>query len=142
WSEFNNRLGAWHDARNIAQQFPLTGTGLGTYGFATLFYQKHDLLQHYEQAHNDYLQLAAEGGLLIGFPFLACVLAFIRGVCRRFADETSVSAYWIRVGAITGLAAIALQETVDFSLQMPGNALLFSTLCGIALHRAPERRRA
>jgi hypothetical protein len=35
---------------------------------------------------------------------------------------------------------MALQETVEFSLQMPGNAFLFVVLCAIALHRTPERR--
>ena len=49
-------------------------------------------------------------------------------------------AYWLRVGAVTGLVAIALQETVEFSLQMPGNAALCATLCGIALHRAPSKK--
>ena len=62
WSEFNNRRGAWADAIAIASIFPLTGTGLNTYGVATLFYQQHDLDCYYREAHNDYLQLAAEGG--------------------------------------------------------------------------------
>jgi hypothetical protein len=31
-----------------------------------------------------------------------------------------------------------VQETVEFSLQMPGNAFLFVVLCAIALHRAPQ----
>src|SRR4029077_10276375 len=108
--------------------------GLNTYGVATLFYQQHDLAQYYAQAHNDYLQLAAEGGLLLLVPAAACVVAFITAVRRRFKEETSTSGYWVRVGAVTGLAAIALQETVEFSLQMPGNAVLFAVLCGIALH--------
>ena len=34
-----------------------------------------------------------------------------------------------------GLFAIAVQETVEFSLQMPGNAFLFTVVCAIALHR-------
>jgi len=49
--------------------------------------------------------------------------------------------YWIRVGAVTGLVSIALQETVDFSLQMPGNAALFAVICGMAVHRAPVTAR-
>jgi hypothetical protein len=43
--------------------------------------------------------------------------------------------YWIRFGAAAGLAAIALQSTVEFSLQMPGNATLFVVLCALALHQ-------
>ena len=139
WSELNGRRGAWADAAGIASKFPLTGTGLNTYGVATLFYQHHDLAYHYAEAHNDYLQLAAEGGLLLTVPAVLCVAALGAVVRKRFKEETSSSGYWIRVGAVTSLAAIALQETVEFSLQMPGNAALFAVLCGIALHGSPER---
>ena len=141
WNELNGRRGAWSDALDVAADFPLTGTGLNTYGVAMLLYQKHDLARHYAQAHNDYLQLAAEGGMLIGIPALLCVGTFIAVVRRRFVEETSTSAYWLRVGAVTAVMAIALQETVDFSLQMPGNAALFAVICGIALHRAPATAR-
>ena len=139
WGEFNNRRGAWADAVDIASRFPLIGTGLNTYGVATMFYQQHDLAKYFSAAHNDYLQLAAEGGVLLSIPAALCVGAFIVAVRRRFIDETSVRTYWLRVGAVTGLTAIALQETVDFSLQMPGNAALFAVVCAIALHKAPLR---
>jgi hypothetical protein len=43
------------------------------------------------------------------------------------------------VGATTGLVAIALQSLVEFSLQMPGNAVMAATLIAIALHEAPRR---
>jgi O-antigen ligase len=140
WGELNSRRGAWADAAGIFRRFPLTGTGLNTYGVATLFYQQHDLAQYYAQAHNDYLQLAAEGGLLLLLPAGVCVVAFIAVVRQRFNVDTGTSSYWIRVGAVTGLAAIALQETVEFSLQMPGNAALFAVLCGIALHGSPAKK--
>jgi O-antigen ligase len=139
WSELNGRRGPWADAAGIFWNFPLTGTGLDTYGVATLFYQQHDLAYHYAEAHNDYLQLAAEGGLLLTVPAVLCVAALGALVRKRFKEETSASGYWLRVGAVTGLAAIALQETVEFSLQMPGNAALFAVLCGIALHGSPDR---
>jgi hypothetical protein len=42
---------------------------------------------------------------------------------------------WIRAGAVTSLIAVAFQETVEFSLQMPGNAVLFAAICALALHR-------
>ena len=142
WSELDVRRGAWTDALDVSARFPVTGTGLNTYGVATILYQRHDLAHHYEQAHNDYLQLIAEGGVLLAVPAALCLGVFAHTVRRRFRDETSSTAYWLRVGAVTGLAAIALQETFDFSLQMPGNALLFAVLCGIALHVAPPKPEA
>ena len=138
-SSLSNRWGAWLDAAAIAARFPLTGTGLNTYSIATLYYQTHDRSHHYSTAHSDYLQLVAEGGVLLTVPAILCIGLFATAVRKRFREETSASGYWIRVGAVTGISAIALQEVVEFSLQMPGNAALFAVLCGIALHRSPER---
>jgi O-antigen ligase len=136
--DFKDRKGAWEDAVTIASAFPVAGTGLGTYGVATLFYQQHDLAQHYEQAHNDYLQLLAEGGALIAIPVALIILALTLETRRRVREtDAGSTAYWLRAGAITAIVAMALQESVEFSLQMPGNAALFATVCAIALHRAP-----
>ena len=49
--------------------------------------------------------------------------------------------WWLRAGAVTSLMAIACQESVEFSLQMPGNAALFAIVCAIALHRPPSAGR-
>jgi O-antigen ligase len=132
---FGGRIPVWQDTLGIVRDFWLTGTGLNTYGVATLFYQSGLPQLHFEEAHNDYLQLAAEGGLLLGVPALATIVMFAREARRRFAREPIGSGYWIRLGAVTGILAIALQSVVDFSLQIPGNAALFAVLCGIALHR-------
>ena len=135
WGEFNNRRGAWADAWSVARDFPVAGTGLNTYWAASLFYQRHDLSFFFAQAHNDYLQLAAEGGLLLAVPALACLVLFVRDVRRQMRNGRGSSAWWLRAGAVTSLVAIACQESVEFSLQMPGNAVLFAIVAAIALHR-------
>ena len=139
WSEFNNRHGAWADAVTVISSFPYAGTGLNTYPVAARFYQQHDLGVFFGEAHNDYLQLAAEGGLLLVLPVLVCIGLFLLEVRRRGQKDTMSTAWWLRRGALMGLVAIALQETVDFSLQMPANAVLFAVLCAIALHRPGEQ---
>ena len=136
----NGRTLVWKDAIEVARRYPIAGTGLNTYSVAMIFYQRFNRPTRYSQAHNDYLQLAAEGGLLLTVPAAIAIVVFVRVVRRRFAQETSASTYWIRRGAVVGLLAIALQEIVEFSLQMPGNAFLFAVLCAIALHRTPSDR--
>jgi hypothetical protein len=70
---------------------------------------------------------------------LAIVVILVR---RRLAEEGPANtSFWIRTGAIGGLVAIGLQEFVEFSLQIPGNAALFTALLGIALHVRPRSRR-
>jgi O-antigen ligase len=130
------RLEIWQDTMGIVRDFPLTGTGLNTYGIAVLHYQTAQSDGLYIEAHNDYLQLVAEGGLLLGVPILIALALFVREVWRRFqegADDTTT--YWLRAGAVTGLGAIAVQEFFDFTLQMPGAAALFVVLAAVAIHR-------
>jgi len=137
--DFDGRVAVWQDALQIVRLYPLAGTGLNTFDLATIFYQRFNRSTRYLQAHNDYLQLAAEGGLLLIVPALACIGVFGLTVRRRFRDDASRTGYWIRTGAVVGILAIALQETVDFSLQIPGNAYLFALLCAIALHEGRRR---
>jgi O-antigen ligase len=141
WSEFNNRRGAWADALGVWRSFPAFGTGLNTYGHVTLFYQRNNLDFHYEESHNDYLQVAAEGGLLVGGPALFCAVVLVRDVFRRLSEDRGTTSWWLRRGAVTALIAIALQEAVEFSLQIPANAALFAVVCAVALHtRGPKAR--
>jgi len=149
WNDVGRRIPIWRDTTTIIRDFPATGTGLNTSGIAMLAYQKDIADTRAVEAHNDYLQLAAEGGLLLGIPFLRLGWVVTREIRHRFTEEADAhdaQTYWQRVGAVTGLGAIALQETVDFSLQMPGNAALFAVLLAIAMHRprcredeAPQR---
>jgi O-antigen ligase len=138
WSTVHGRLPIWRQAVVIAQDFPITGSGFNTYQTIVPFYTTTDLDEPYEAAHNDFLQLAAEGGLLVGLPVLATVGFFIWETRQRFRESSDDSVTeWLRIGAVVGLSLMAVQETVDFSLQVPGNAALFVVLAAIAVHRAP-----
>jgi O-antigen ligase len=142
------RRGIWADTWQVAKRFPLVGTGLNTFSTAMVLFQTTDRHLHYAQAHSDYLQLLAEGGMLVCVPVglvaLACALTARRRLRHLSADTID---YWIRIGAVTGVVAILLQEAADFSLQMPGNALLFVVLLSLVLRRSrmpisPDLQRA
>ena len=135
----SGRLSAWRDTAEIIKAFPLTGSGLDTFGTAMMLYQSRAPELHFQEAHNDYLQIAAEGGLLVGVPVLITLGILIRDIRRRFREAPKEgTTYWLRVGAVVGLVSIALQSLVEFSLQMPGNAALFALLAAIALHQSPN----
>jgi hypothetical protein len=128
------RFDAWRDAWDVIQAFPLFGTGLNTFGDAMLFYQRRNPGFHMAQAHNDYLQLAAEGGLLVVVPAMVAAVLLARAVRRNLrAARRESRGYWIRAGAVIGMVAVAIQEVAEFSLQIPVNALLFATLAAVAL---------
>jgi O-antigen ligase len=90
---------------------------------------------HYYEAHNDYLQLAVEGGAVMALLVLLAILLLGFAIRRRFRENhVPADLYWIRVGATLGLIAVGLQSIVEFSLQMPGNAALFTALIAMAFY--------
>ena len=87
WDAFNKRQGAWADAVHVASVFPLTGTGVNTYETAARFYQRHDLDQFYGESHNDYLEILAEGGILVGLPVAIVLVLLAREVRKRMRED-------------------------------------------------------
>jgi O-antigen ligase len=135
------RKNIWGDSARVIRDFPLAGTGLNTFGTAMVVYQSSERDKHFQEAHNDYLQLAVEGGALVALPVLAALIVVVLAIRRRFAaGQDDPTTYWLRVGAVTGLVAIAVQSLVEFSLQMPGNAVLCVVLLAMALHDPVTRR--
>ena len=129
------RKNIWTDSARVIRDFPVAGTGLNTFGTAMLRYQTGAERLHYQEAHNDYVQILVEGGLLLAIPALATVLVLITRIRRRIAaSRADPMGYWLRMGAVVGLLAIAVQSLAEFSLQMPGNAALFVVLVAIAIH--------
>jgi O-antigen ligase len=134
------RLAIWRMSAETIQAFPLLGTGLNTFGAASIVYQPGGDL-HFNEAHNDYIQLLVEGGLVTFLFVVVAIAGVVWSIRARFAaNEDGTEARWLRVGASAGLVAIGLQALVEFSLQMPGNAVLFVVLLALALYvPAPYR---
>ena len=135
------RFALWRDTMAIVRDFRWFGTGLNTYGVSTLIYPMTDTTRHAMEAHNDYVQVLAEGGVALSLTAAFLVLQLARAIRAGFAEPQTASLYWVRIGATLGLVAIAIQEVTDFSLQMPGNAVLFTVLAAVAIHRAPRHQR-
>jgi len=127
------RVEIWRQTLPIIRDFPATGTGIGTYERAMLVYQEGSRQFTFNQAHNQYLQLAAEGGLLVGVPALVAVAAFVALVTARTRRDRS-AALWIRVGAVGALTGVATQSLWETGLRMPANAVLCGLIAAIAVH--------
>jgi O-antigen ligase len=127
------RLTIWRETGPIVGDFPLTGTGAGTYQRAMFVYQRSDRAVYFNQAHNHYLQTVAEGGLLLAVPTGVAAAALLGLVRRRLAADTS-GLRWVRLGAACGLGAVALQSLWETGLVMPANAVLAAVLAAMAVH--------
>jgi len=121
----------WADARRLIGDFAATGTGAGTFGAAIAVYQTAEPGYSIGQAHNHYLQLAAEGGLLVGLPVAMVAIAFLRLLRRRLREDVG-SDYLLRTGAVAGIVAAFVQSFWETGLRMPANAMLLAVLAAIA----------
>ena len=131
------RLVIWRDTIPVIRDFWLTGTGAGTYETVMLVYQRSSLEVRFNQAHNHYLQLAAEGGLLLAVPLLMGLVAWSRAAAAAMRNDAS-GMYFVRAGACCGLAGAAAQSIWETGLTTPANALLAAVLAAIVVH-APVR---
>jgi hypothetical protein len=128
------RMVIWRETLPIVRNFAWTGVGLGAYRSAMLVYQQTDRTRLFNQAHDEYLQLAAEGGLLVCVPLGAALVSFA-ALGRRRLREDETDGFWIRAGAAAGLAGVAVQNIFETGLRMPANSLLLAVLCAIVAHR-------
>jgi O-antigen ligase len=120
----------------MIKDFPLFGTGLGTFGYAYPLYKLSvDKPLVYLHAHNDYLELVSETGIL-GFASLMAALGLFLYTSlkslTRLAGEEDYFRFFVLLGALTGVFSILVHSLVDFGLQIPSNALYFSFLIGLS----------
>jgi O-antigen ligase len=137
----SGRVAIWRATLPIIRDFWLTGTGAGAYERAMLVYQPAPHETYFNHAHNEYLQLVSEGGLVLAIPGVLAIVAAVAGIrCRLSTDLTPI--YWVRAGAVSGLVAVAVQSLWETGLRRPANTLLFAVIAALAMHLAPERVRS
>jgi O-antigen ligase len=138
----SGRAHFWNIAWQIFLAHPILGAGFDAFGVAFTRYDSWSGQFRVEQAHNDYLQILADGGILS----LGCVIAFvfilvkkgIAAISRRTSDiHRSVS-----TGALAGCFGILLHSFFDFPLRTPANTFFFLLLVVLAVgHSTPKRSR-
>lgn len=132
-----SRMTIWRETLPVVRDFPVTGIGLGTFPRAMLIYQRTTPQILFNHAHSEYVQIVAEGGLLLTAAALAAALAWLVLARRRLRDDRR-EVLWIRIAAAAGMAGIAVQCLWDTTLRMPANGLLFALLAAVVVHEYRE----
>ncbi len=138
----SGRTHMWATTLESIREHPFTGTGLGAFPLA---YTRHDTANgvfRVEQAHNDYLQVLADTGIVGGVIAVAFVVVLFRtGLKRlRVADKYRRG---VAAGALAGCVAALVHSFFDFTLQTTANALLFLVIVALATldERVEEKTR-
>jgi O-antigen ligase len=132
-SGLGGRLAVWRETWPIVRDFAVTGVGVGAYERAMLVYQESNRLLFFNHAHNEFLQVVAEGGAPLAMAAAIVLITAARTIAVNLqADRSSV--FWVRAGAACGLLGVACQSVWDTALRLPANAVLFAILAAVALH--------
>jgi tetratricopeptide (TPR) repeat protein len=116
----------WRSTLRIAADAPMLGAGLGTFEDAIIAHRPAILSdpRFVDHAHNDYLQLLAEGGIVAVLILVWAAAAWLTFVIARWRDRQDAFVRGLVLGGLGAVVAVACQSGVDFGLHMPANALL------------------
>jgi O-antigen ligase len=126
-----SRKEIWRATWQMWKAHPMTGVGLGGYWVAIPGYHNAPGTLVPQEAHNDYLELLASGGIVgaaMGIWFFAVVCKRTRASLRSPSRFRRAASF----GAALGIVGVGVHSLFDFGLHMIVNALIFMTLIVIA----------
>jgi O-antigen ligase len=131
-----HRLDDWAYAVKVFLHWPVTGTGFHGFlhGSVTASGDGRGALTPF--AHNGFLQVLADGGLLLALPvFAALVLAAVRtgSLLRGALAERD----WAWLGCLAGGLALAAHSAVDFDWSYPALLSGFGLVLAALVARTP-----
>ncbi|MCX5696773.1 MAG: O-antigen ligase family protein [Candidatus Omnitrophica bacterium] len=113
------RLGYWQDTLKIIGSYPLTGVGLGNFNLPQARY-----------AHNSYLQLWAETGVLGITSFLWLIFVIFKGAILRLKNSSEIKQ---NAALLAACSAFLAHNFIDFSFFLPEVSLIWWMLYGTCL---------
>jgi O-antigen ligase len=137
------RFDTYRSTVRMIAEHPWLGTGLGTFALSFPPYRSDEISVWgiWDRAHDTLLEIAAEMGVpfaaLVAAGWLVVVLTLLGGVRKRRRDLV------VPVSALAVAVISLLHSVVDFSLQIPGYAIVIFALVGAGLAQSfPSDRRA
>jgi O-antigen ligase len=126
------RLSIDRDSLTMFRKKPVIGWGLGTFPIVYPQFRSFYSDKFVNHAHNDYLQLLVETGL-VGFSLMLWFLTLtLRGAIRRLGDWSWDFNAAVALAALLSCTGLLVHSLLDSNLQIPANAALFYVLCGMA----------
>jgi hypothetical protein len=135
------RLPLWTRTLPLAADFPIWGSGYGTFQYVEPLKRTDpaDVALIYDHAHNDYLEALVEGGVpRLFLSLLAIGLVFrlgYRALCRYEGSPLG----GLLLGALFGFTTVVLHSVGDFGLHIPAVAILAAVLAAHLCALAPAQ---
>jgi len=137
--DFKMRWLFWVNTFQIIKDFPLFGSGLGTFAQIFPLYRSFPIRGFVTHAENDFLQLASDAGLIgIGLLFVLFFFLFIKTISKIRSLSSREPGRYIAIGGLVGILALMFHSLVERNIQVPANAFLFTFLWALVLKITPR----
>jgi putative inorganic carbon (HCO3(-)) transporter len=110
----------------------LSGSGAGSFGSQFPAYRTADISPFFDFAHNDYLQILGEYGVIGAVFFVLVVLSSLWAAITAQRQRQNQVLRGMAFAAMMGITSLMIHASVDFNHYIPANAMLFILLCGFA----------
>ncbi len=135
--DFTGRWIRWVNTFEILKDFPVLGSGLGTFTEVFSMYRSFYIVGLDIQAENDFLQLASEVGLLGVGPLLVLFLFLFHKAASGIRSLSHLEPQrYIGIGGLVGILALMFHSIVQKNLQLPANAFLYTVIWAMVLRIA------
>ncbi|HSK63507.1 MAG TPA: O-antigen ligase family protein [Pyrinomonadaceae bacterium] len=129
----------WRSSVRLFAAHPVFGVGLGAYWPRISAHHDASGALVPQEAHNDYLELLASGGV-VGFALGVWFVVSVFRVARKNLWSSTGFMRAARVGAIVGIAGVAVHSLFDFGLHLLSNAVVLLTLIMIATTQIDSKK--
>ncbi len=127
----DGRFQLWADSLGIIKSHFLLGSGFGTYIDIFPSFRSFAGSAIFDHAHNDYIELLTDGGVIAFFLAAWFVIAVLRHGWRKIRSRRDWYAVLLGIGTTTGIVAMLLHSLTDFNMHNGADGLYFFFLCGL-----------
>jgi O-antigen ligase len=142
--DFESRWRIWLNTFQILKDFPLFGSGLGTFAQIFPMYRSFHIRGVVTHTENDFLQLASEVGLVgAGLLLILFLFLFYKGGAGILKLSSREPLRYIGISGLVSILALTFHSMVERNIQVPSNAFLYTFIWALVLTistKAPGRR--
>lgn len=148
WST-DERVAQSHEGLKVAENHLLFGVGAGNYRSVFPLYRSTPLRPVlYDHAHNDYLELVCDQGIIGAALLGGAVILLLVKIVGAYRRRHDLLVRGMLFASLVGVVAMLLHALADFNFHIPANAAYFYVLLGIGMaastlqHGSQNRARA
>jgi O-antigen ligase len=125
------RFTLWGDSMNMIQSNPFTGVGLGNYSIIYPLFKTGNWPQLTVYAHNEYLQIASEAGIIGFFGFMLFLIIAFKSSLRKIVNTPNHEEKNLLLSILFGCIATLIHSIFSYNLHSATSSYFFFVGLGI-----------